>query len=115
MEQSDGRAMTGTLLLLTGAVLGAGVALLLAPQSGRQTRNDLARQARKTRRRIEGVAGDFADGVSGLVDAIEQKAEVLLEQGKELAQESRHAVLDAVEEGQERLARQRERLGRLLG
>jgi len=114
MDGNDGRGMAGALLVLTGAILGAGVALLLAPQSGRQTRRDIARQVKKTRRKVEGAAGEFADSVSGLVDAIEKKAEALLEQGTELAKDSKEVVLDVVEEGQERLARQRERLARLL-
>jgi gas vesicle protein len=115
MEESDGKVMAGALLVLTGAVLGAGAALLLAPQSGRQTRKDIARQLKKTRRKVAGAAGDFADSVSGLVDAVEEKAEALLDEGMELAKESKSAVLEVVENGQERLARQRERLARLLG
>ena len=115
MDESDGKVMVGTLLLLTGAVLGAGVALLLAPQSGRETRKDIARQMKKTRRKVEGAAADFADSVSGLVDAVEEKAEALLDQGKELAKDSRVTVLEVVQDGQERLARQRERLAKLLG
>ncbi len=115
MDESDGKVMAGALLLLAGAVLGAGVALLVAPQSGRQTRKDIQRQVKKTRRKVEGVAGEFADSVSGMVDAIEKKAEEMLDQGADLAKDSREAVLEVVEEGQERLARQRDRLARLLG
>jgi gas vesicle protein len=115
MDESDGKVMAGALLLLAGAVLGAGVALLVAPQSGRQTRKDIARQVKKTRRKVEGVAGEFADSVTSMVDSIEKKAEELLDQGKDLAKDSKEAVLEVVEEGQERLARQRDRLARLLG
>lgn len=115
MDESDGKVMAGTLLMLTGAILGAAVALLVAPQTGRETRKDIARQMKKTRRRIEGAAGEFAESVTGLVEAVEEKAEALLDQGMELAKDSRDAVLEAVEQGQERLARQRERLARRLG
>jgi gas vesicle protein len=114
MDESDGKAMVGVLLLLAGAILGAGVALLAAPQSGRETRKDIARKMKRTRRKVEGAAGDFADTFSDMVDAIERKAEELLDQGKDLAQDSKEAVLEAVEDGQERLARQRERLAKLL-
>jgi gas vesicle protein len=114
MDEGNGRGMVGALLVLTGAILGAGAALLLAPQSGKQTRRDIARQVKKTRRKVEGAAGEFADSVSGLVDAIERKAEALLDQGMDLAKESKDVVLEVVEDGQERLARQKERLARLL-
>ncbi len=115
MGDDDGKVMMGALLVLAGAVLGAGVALLVAPQSGRETRKDIVRQAKKARRKVEGAAGDFADSVSGMVDTIELKSEALIEQGKDLAKDSKEAVLEAVEEGQKRLGRQRDRLAGLLG
>ncbi len=115
MRESDGRVMTGALLVLAGMVLGAGAALLVAPQSGERTRKDVVRYARKASRRVEGVAGEFADSVSGMADAVEQRSEEILAQGKELARESKGAILEAIEDGQKRLARQRERLGDLLG
>ena len=115
MSRGDGKVMAGALLVLTGAVLGAGAALLLAPQSGEKTRHDVARYARKARRKAEGIAEEFTDSVSGMVDAIEEESEALLARGREMAKGSREAVLEAIEDGQKRLARQRERLADLLG
>lgn len=46
----EARAFNFAAGLLLGAAIGAGMALLMAPESGR-----------KTRRRIRRVAGDFAD------------------------------------------------------
>lgn len=115
MDESDNKVMLGALLVLAGAILGAGVALLVAPQSGKDTRRDITKYARKARRKVEGVAGEVAESVSGMADVVEEKAEELLDRGKDLAKESRQAVLDALEEGQERIARQRDRLAKLLG
>lgn len=115
MDESDSKVMTGALLVLAGAVLGAGVALLLAPQSGKETRRDITKYARKARRKVEGVAGEVAETVSDFAEAVEEKAEELLDRGKDLAKESREAVLAALEEGQERIGRQRDRLAKLLG
>jgi len=115
MSDRDSRLMTGALLVLTGMVLGAGAALLVAPQSGEKTREDVARFARKARRRAEGAAGEFAESVSGMVDDIEHRSEEFLGQGKEMAKESKGVILEAIEDGQKRLARQRERLAGLLG
>lgn len=114
----DGRSndvLMGALLVLAGAILGAGAALLVAPQTGRETRRDIARYARKTNRKLEGVAGDVAESVADMADAVEEKAEELLEKGKDLSRESREAVITALGEGQERLGRQRDRLAKLLG
>jgi len=114
MGDRNGDVMVGALLVLTGAILGAGAALLVAPQTGRETRRDISRYARKTSRKLEGVAGEVVGSVAGMADAVEEKAEELLEMGKDLSRESREAVLSALDEGQQRLGRQRSRLAKLL-
>src|SRR5512140_964719 len=113
-ERNDG-VMTGAMLVLVGAILGAGAALLFAPQSGQKTRRDISRYARKTGKVVEGVAGEVAGSVAGMADAVEEMAEEFLEKGKDLSKESREAVLAALNEGQERLGRQRDRLAKLFG
>jgi gas vesicle protein len=112
-ERNDGVAM-GAMLVLVGAILGAGAALLLAPQSGRKTRRDISRYARKTGKMVEGAAGEVVGSVAGMVDAVEEKAEEFLEKGKDLTKESLETVYAALSEGQERLGRQRDRLEKLL-
>ena len=112
-ERNDG-VMVGAMLVLVGAILGAGAALLFAPQSGQKTRKDISRYARKTGKVVEGVAGEVVGSVAGMADAVEEKAEELLDKGKDLSRESREAVLAALNEGQERLGRQRDRLAKLL-
>ena len=115
MDDRNGDVMTGAMLVLAGAILGAGAALLFAPQSGRKTRRDISRYARKTGKMVEGLAGEVVGSMAGMVDAVEEAAEEFLEKGKDLSKESREAVLDALNEGQERLGRQRDRLVKLLG
>jgi len=59
--ERDAGAGIGPLLL--GLALGAGVALLFAPQSGEETRRAVARRAR----RAQDAAQDFVEDVSGTV------------------------------------------------
>jgi len=115
MDDRNNDVMAGAMLVLVGAILGAGAALLLAPQSGSKTRRDLSRYARKTGKMVEGVAAEVVGSVAGMVDAVEETAEEFLDKGKDLTKESREAVLNALNEGQERLGRQRDRLAKLLG
>jgi len=114
MDERNDDVMMGAMLVLVGAILGAGAALLLAPQSGRKTRRDISRYTRKTGKVLEGVAEEVVGSVSGMVDAVEETAAEFLEKGKDLSKESREAVLAALNEGQERLGRQRDRLAKLL-
>ena len=115
MDERNDDVMTGAMLVLVGAILGAVAALLFAPQSGRKTRRDISRYARKTGKMVEGVAGEVVGSVAGMAEAVEEKAEELLEKGVDLSRESLEAVLAALKEGQERLGKQRDRLAKLLG
>jgi gas vesicle protein len=115
MDERNDDVMVGAMLVLVGAIIGAGAALLLAPQSGRKTRRDISRYARKTSKIVEGVAGEVVGSVAGMAEAVEEKAEEILEKGKDLTKESLEAVVEALNEGQQRLGRQRDRLAKLLG
>ena len=114
MDERNDDVMVGAMLVLVGAIIGAGAALLLAPQSGRKTRRDISRYARKTSKIVEGVAGEVVGSVAGMAEAVEEKAEEVLEKGKDLTRESLEAVVEALNEVQLRLGRQRDRLAKLL-
>jgi gas vesicle protein len=57
------RQQAGAGSLFLGLALGAGLALLLAPQSGQETRRAIARRAQRAQR----AAQDFVEDVSGTV------------------------------------------------
>jgi hypothetical protein len=50
-------------LFFAGLMVGAGVALLVAPKSGRETRNELKGRATNIRHRLSESAGEFAHDV----------------------------------------------------
>jgi len=60
--------------LVLGAVIGAGVALLTAPETGRRTRRKLARVATDARGSASDRWEDLADDVKGRVDEAVQGA-----------------------------------------
>jgi gas vesicle protein len=115
MADKDNNAMVGALMLIAGGILGAGVALLFAPQSGKATRRDIVRYAKKTRRKAEGVVDEFSDSVSDMVEAVGEKASEILDRGKDLAHDAKRDLLKAVEEGQVKLEKQRARLAKIIG
>jgi len=56
--------------LLLGAIIGAGVAYLTAPQAGRKTRKRIRRVATTVRDSASDRLDDFADEVKGKVDEV---------------------------------------------
>jgi gas vesicle protein len=66
---------------IAGALLGAGVALLLAPQSGRKTRRDLRHLAEKTRNRVEAAQIRLRHSIDNIFGGAAEKIEQGLNQG----------------------------------
>jgi gas vesicle protein len=77
---------------LLGIALGAGAALLFAPQSGEETRQGIARSAR----RAQGAAQDFVEDVSGTVSDKFREVRTTVEERIE-------ATLDAVDQRKRRV------------
>ena len=103
MADDDRGFSPGTVVLafLSGALLGAATALLLAPQSGRETREQLRGYARKTEENMHDLAGKASE-------AYEQA----LEKGREFVQEQKAVLTEAFEAGRDAMRRERERLSR---
>ena len=115
MTEDNNTRAAGALMLIAGGIVGPGLALLFAPQSGKATRKDIARYARKTKRRAGDVVEEFSDSVSKMVESAGETAEDILDKGKDLADEAKKDILRAFEKGQEKLEKQRARLARLIG
>lgn len=66
---SDTRViLCGGLALFTGILLGTGLGLLIAPQTGRRTRRQLKNYLNDTSERMNDLADDTRDRVSGFMD-----------------------------------------------
>src|SRR5512139_2343817 len=105
----------GALMLVAGGIIGAGVALLFAPQSGKATRKDISRYARKAKRRAEDIVDDFSDSVSKMVDTVGEKSAEILDRGADLAHDAKKEIMKTIEQSQEKLEKQRARLARFFG
>jgi gas vesicle protein len=114
MDENNNSKIAGAMMLIAGGIIGAGIALLFAPQSGKATRKDISRYTRKARRRAEDVVEEFSDNVSKMVEAAGETAEDILEKGKDMALDAKKDLLRAFEKGQVKLEKQRARLARLI-
>jgi len=94
---------SGSLFLsfLLGGVVGAGLALLLAPQSGQETRQ-----------KIRGLAEDVKDKAANYVDDAKKKVTTIVEEGKGYYEDKKSLVKSAVDAGKEAYEKEKERLSK---
>ena len=87
------------LAFMTGGLAGAAIALLLAPQSGREAREQVRGYARRTEARVH----ELADTATEVMDQA-------VNQGREFIKDTQTVVTEAVEAGRTAMQRERERL-----
>jgi len=99
---SEERGYSGSAVALgfiLGGVIGASLAMLFAPESGRRTRE-----------RLRDLAADMRDKTVDLSEDLRDKAEDALERGREAYEEKKSVLSAAVQAGKEAIQRERERL-----
>jgi len=94
---------SGSMLLsfLLGGIVGAGLALLLAPQSGEETR-----------KKIRDLAEDVKDKAAGYADKTKDKITSYVGDGKEYYEQKKSLVKSAIDAGKEAYDKEKERLSR---
>jgi gas vesicle protein len=97
--KDDGYSSGSVLLsFLLGGVVGAGLALLFAPQSGRETRQ-----------KIKDLADDVKEKSAEYVNQAKEKATSLVEEGKGYYDEKKSILKSAVEAGKEAYEKEKEK------
>lgn len=89
------------LSFLLGGVVGAGLALLLAPQSGMETRQ-----------KIRDMADDVKDKATEYADQTKHKVTSYVDKGKDFYGEKKTLVRSAVDAGREAYDKEKERLSK---
>ena len=115
MARKINNTMTDALMLVGGSVIGAGLALLFAPQSGKRTRTEITRFGKTVGRKSDKAVREFTDNVVDFADRVGDKAVGILHSGKELTKEGRKGILSAIEKGQDTLETQKRKLARMMG
>lgn len=99
---SEERGYSGSAVALgfiLGGVLGASLAMLFAPESGRRTRE-----------RLRDLAADVRDKTIDFTEELRDKTEDALERSRETIEEKKSILTAAIQAGKEALQRERERL-----
>ncbi len=113
MGDNDKKVAAAALLVLAGGIIGAGLTLLMAPQSGKKTRRDISRYAKRVKTRAEEAVDDLSDNINDLVESIGDKTDELVDKGKDVAVGARKDLIRLIEEGASRLEKFRTKLSRM--
>lgn len=108
------RRDSGVGSLLLGVALGAGLALLFAPQSGEDTRRDIEEQAKRAKARAGQLADDLSASVSDTLDQARTQVEDRLDAARDAVDMRRQQVTRAVEAGREAAHQARSELERRI-
>jgi gas vesicle protein len=97
VERESGSSGAGSLLL--GLALGAGLALLLAPQSGEETRRAIARRARRATEAAQDFVGDVSGTVADKFQDVRASVEERIEATLDTVDRKRRQVTNAFDAG----------------
>lgn len=103
MKHEEGSYCVGPLIFsfFLGGLVGAGVALLLAPKSGSETRKKI--------KEFAGAAKGKADEV---IQQVKGKVSTVMEKGKEAIEERKTILTSAIEAGKEAYEKEKEKLAK---
>jgi gas vesicle protein len=102
MREEEGFSSGSVLMsFLLGGIVGAGLALLLAPQSGEETR-----------KKIKEFADDVKEKTTGLVDEAKHKVTDIVGEGKDMYEEKKSIFKAAVDAGKDAYEKEKERLSK---
>jgi gas vesicle protein len=107
-SMDDYKRVAGAFLI--GGVMGACAALLYAPKSGRETRKDIAKTARKIKREAVPLVEDAIDSINDFTDEVKHKVTDILESGKELSDGAKREIVKNIEYSQKVMDKQKKRL-----
>ena len=112
MAQIDMKQAAG--FLLAGAMVGAAIALLYAPQSGVRTKKDIRTFARKTADHLDEIQGNISDQVTDWIADITEVVQDGVDRGKRLGAEGYQQVLQGFDNAKKCVEDGRSRLEQLM-
>lgn len=100
MKTKDERTV-GAVLFITGGLLGAAIALLFAPQSGKKTRRDIRRAGSTVKNKAEKVKIELGRAMDGWVDDFSDQLQGGIVQGQDWMDQAIPGVLQALGSGKQ--------------
>jgi gas vesicle protein len=98
------------LAFLAGGILGAGIALLYAPQSGKKTRREIQKTAKKLKNAGYEIVDEAIHKVADVVGDVKDRAEELIYQGRDLTDDIKNELVSRLDSVQKVIEKQKKRL-----
>jgi gas vesicle protein len=111
--EDDPKKIAGAFLL--GGIIGALVALLYAPKSGRETRKDISKAARRVKKETVDLVEDTIESVNDFADDMKDKVSDIIKRGVELSENAKKEIIKNFEHGQKVIEKQKKRIIETLG
>lgn len=100
---------------IIGGLIGAAIALLYAPKSGKETRRDISRTVGKVRKEASDVIEDTIESINRFARDVKERTEEIIEKGADLSESAKREIIERLEEGQRTFEKQRKRIIKALG
>jgi gas vesicle protein len=101
--------------ILIGGLIGAAIALLYAPKSGRETRKDIKKAARRAKNSTVDFIEDTIDDVNDFINDLRDKAADIVDQGADLSEKAKKEIMASFEQGQKAIEKQKQKFSEALG
>ena len=86
---------------VAGSLIGAGIALLLAPQSGKKTRRDIVHLGKVARNKAEALQLELRHVCDDWADKVVEEVQVGLGQSRQWTEKTQQGVLHALDSAME--------------
>jgi gas vesicle protein len=106
--ETKNEKLNGALLFVAGSLIGAGLALLLAPQSGRRTRRDIVHLGKMAKKKSEQIQLEMRRALDNLVDDISERMQEGMDRSREWTEQTTQGVVQALNSGKDYIRKELE-------
>ena len=106
--ETNNEKLNGALLFVAGSLIGAGLALLLAPQSGRRTRRDIVHLGKMAKKKSEQIQLEMRRALDNLVDDISERMQEGMDRSREWTEQTTQGVVQALNSGKDYIRKELE-------
>ena len=110
----EGKRRDVGVALLAGTLIGVGLGILFAPQSGQKTRRDMRRLGERAMEKAESFQDDLRESLDGMIEDVCGVTREALEKGRKVAEEKKDEALERIDRAVDFLEDQKGFLRRIV-